>query len=545
MKDEPDLPLRWGPWGAICCALPCLVLAMAVGAQWSARFALDDSLMFVRYADHVLAGEGLAWNQGEGSIYGPTSVVYVGVVALIRVLVGAPSLAVQLSSVLCGILFLAVAAWLAFEQGERRGGVAVVVALTGLAVWSESLSAHFMTGMDTTLAMLFLAVYLLLARGTLTDWNTKQAVLTAAVGGAALAVRPELCLFTVLIPLSVVVRGPVTLVAGWRKILLGTLGIFLIHSLVAWAFLGTPLPLSFYAKSINGYGAGFASEYSHVALAEFADFASGYWLLILPIGIDFCLFGGRWREREMAVERGVLVATILFLFYHLFMTLPIMPYKERFFHPVVPALVFLCSGSVSRLAGGLADASGAIRPRLPVVAALLVAALVSPAAVASGKAFRKALQSGEVGKFDLVRAYRTTSASERWFALDRFSGLPDDLVVAATEIGLLAALNPGKRIIDMTGLNDRGFATKGFSPDRLFRVDKPDLIYMPHPHYSEMIRALEEDGSLNVDYTVYEAGLIGTHFGVALRRSSRHDGRMHSIVRSAIQERVTDSGNEQ
>ncbi len=515
----------------VCLVLPFLVLVMAVGTQWAARYALDDSLMFLRYADHVLAGEGMVWNRGGEPVYGPTSLAYVGVVMLFRMFVGTPALAVQLTSLFCGVLFLVAASWLAYEHAGRCGVAPVVVTLTGLAVWSDSLAAHFTTGMDTTLAMAYLAAFLLATRMMKSERVGVGVWLTAVVGGAALAVRPELGLFTVLVPLSAVVFGSVEMAGRWRNVLIGTIGIYVLHAFLAWRLLGTPLPLSFYAKSVNGYGAGFAAEYGHVAFAEFIDFVSGYWLLIVPIAVDLCLFGSRWKGREMAVERGVMGATVLYLFYHLFMTLPIMPYKERFFHPVVPALIFLCAGAVARLPMRVEDALLGVRGRLPVVAMCLVIAVLSPTAVASAKALRKGIRSGEVGTFDLVFTYRTTSLTERWFALDHFSKLPDDLVIAATEIGLLVALNPNKRIVDMAGLNDRTFALEGFSADRLFERD-PDLIYLPHPHYRAMNRALEADGRLYENYAVFGPDTIGTHFGIALRKRSPYYERMRAIVGS-------------
>lgn len=527
MMEERSPRVNPSLWGAICCALPCLVLAMAVATQWSARYALDDSLMFLRYADHVLLGEGLVWNPGDDPIYGPTSLAFVVVVAMVRMFTVAPAMAVQLASLLCGFVFVGAVVWLARELGRPRGIMAIVVTLAGLALWSDSLSAHFTTGMDTTFAMAFLAVYLIAAHATMAG-GTRASWMTALVGGAALAARPELCLFTVIVPLSVVVYGPRGTSGLWLKILIATVGIFLLHAFVAWGSLGTPLPLSFYTKSINGYGAVFAAEYGHVALAEFVDFASGYWLLIVPIAIDLC-FKPEWRNREMALERGVLVATVTFLFYHLFMTLPIMPYKERFFQPAVPALIFLSAGAVSRFPVEAGVLMQGVRARFPIIATLLVMSILSPAAVASAKALRKGIQAGVVGEFDLVHTYRTTGVRERWFALDRFSDLPDDVVIAATEIGLLVALNPDKRIVDMAGLNHRAIATQGFSPDHLF-AETPDLIFLPHPHYEAMIRALEVDGRLRRDYDVIDGESIGTHFGIALRKTSSYYDRMRLIV---------------
>ncbi len=516
-------------WFTLAHAMPCVVLGVAVATQWAARFVMDDSLMFVRYADHLLGGEGLAWNRGDDPVYGPTSLAYVWVVAIVRLFADSVAMAVQLSSVLCGAAFVFLVSRLAREAGGANGQVASVVTLTALAFWSDSLSAHFTTGMDTTFAMAFLAGFLLMAGGV-ESGRSGYAMGTSIGGGLALAVRPELCLFTVLVPAVAAMIGPSSKRRVWGAVGAGTIGIFLAHVLLAWGVLGTPLPLSFYTKSVHGYGAGFASEYGHVALAEFVDFASGYWLLILPIAIGLCFLRER-KERSLSVEIGVLAATVLFLFYHLFMTLPIMPYKERFFHPVLPAFAYLAGRAMSGFQIGTFHED--VRSRLPLVTALFVAAILSSPGIASAKAFRKGVQAGAVGAFDLVETYRATSQSDRWFALDRFSELPDDLVISATEIGLPAALNPGKRIVDMAGLNHRSFAVDGFDLDQFFD-EGADLVFLPHPHYIRIIRMLRADGRWSRRYRVIEAETTGTEFGVALLEASPHYDRMRRIVDEAI-----------
>ncbi|WP_437649350.1 hypothetical protein [Sorangium sp. So ce362] len=112
--------------------------------------------------------------------------------------------------------------------------------------------------------------------------------------------------------------------------------------------------------------------------------------------------------------------------------------------------------------------------------------LSTPLATA-GKDLAGAVAANRLGHFNLVKHGSTSGPQKYWFAIDRVSTLPDDLVMATTEVGMLGAMNLEKTIVDLAGLNDRRFALEPFSADRLFEAYKPDLIYMPHPHYVKMI----------------------------------------------------------
>jgi hypothetical protein len=114
--------------------------------------------------------------------------------------------------------------------------------------------------------------------------------------------------------------------------------------------------------------------------------------------------------------------------------------------------------------------------------------------------------------------------------LDRFARLPDDLVIATTEVGLPGVLAPRKTVVDLAGLNEREFATRPFSAERLFARYRPDLVYMPHRNYAEMARAIEKRLE-SEGYDLYTARQLGMDdFGLAIRRDSRHYEAMREIV---------------
>jgi hypothetical protein len=44
----------------------------------------DDAYMYLRYAHNLLAGEGVAWNPGEGSVFGVTSLLHLALLTGLR-----------------------------------------------------------------------------------------------------------------------------------------------------------------------------------------------------------------------------------------------------------------------------------------------------------------------------------------------------------------------------------------------------------------------------------------------------------------------------
>ncbi len=105
--------------------------------------------------------------------------------------------------------------------------------------------------------------------------------------------------------------------------------------------------------------------------------------------------------------------------------------------------------------------------------------------------------------------------------------LPDDIVIATTEVGYPGVLNPHKTIIDLAGLNDTEFARQGFSAARLFARSRPDLFYLTTRHYVEIRSALFNSPEFAHGYELLQppGGLV-----IALRR----DGPRYAALRGAI-----------
>ena len=354
-----------------------------------------------------------------------------------------------------------------------------------------------------------------------------------------ISARPDLLVYTLLVPVCMTVFGADREAKRnglWALALtVAAIGVQITGS---WYLLRSPLPLSFYAKGMVGYGDIFASHYRLVPFVELTHYVASYWPLLLVIGLDLVVSRRQWRSGISPVERALLVATCLFVLYYAFFVLQIMHRPQRFYYPTLPALVFLAAQGGARLAGAIPKPISAELERLPrwaVVgfAILLGGLLLRPAVTAAVELRRKATR-GRLLNFDVVANYRDRY-TDYWFGLDAFSDLPDDLVVATTEIGRPAALNPHKQIVDMTGLNERAFAHEGFSADRLLLNHRPDLIYMPHPHYEDMATQLIKHPVFAAQYERFSGAELGAEMGLALRRESRYYRHMARIVRERIQ----------
>jgi hypothetical protein len=76
------------------------------------------------------------------------------------------------------------------------------------------------------------------------------------------------------------------------------------------------------------------------------------------------------------------------------------------------------------------------------------------------------------------------------------------------------AYAPRAVIIDLLGLHDPIFARNGFSAAELWRR-QPDVIWMPHPDHTQMLRDILDSDELWQHYVFYPDAFT---YGVALRQ---------------------------
>ena len=495
----------------------------------------DDAYMFHRYALNLVNEGRLTWNPGGEPTYGLTTpLVLVLTLPLHLVTGGNPSLTVMLTSVIAGVVFLGLLVW----QWKRAPG-SRVIKLVGLVLVAACLALsqttdHFVSGMDTTFALAYLTGWLIAVRWMDRARTLRAAVTVGVLGGLAFWARPDLCVFVLAVPaaLAVVAREADRRRAGWIALLTcaATLGAVLVFNRLYFA---SWLPLPFYAKSLHLYGDNIWRVYRGASTTELSAFLVSYWPLFVIIGLDVALGVRRWWRRE-PVDLALVAATAFFLFYYWLGPLPIMPYSQRFFHPMLPALFCLTWQALSRLEDLIVLPSDA--ERSPLFGAIVCAAMAAlwttlvPAALVTSRDAVGVVLWRRVGRFNIKAHAKDAGPQKYWFKLDLFSALPDDLVMATTEVGMLAALNPRKIVVDLAGLNERGLAHRRFQAASFFEKYHPDLIYMPYSHYKEMIEDIQKSAAFK-DYEAFDRNALGTKdFGLAINKRSPHYEAMKTII---------------
>jgi hypothetical protein len=504
-----------------------------------ARFHIDpiwdDAFMFQRYAYRLLAEHRIAWNPGGEPTYGLTSPLFLLVSVPLRVLTrGNQALAVMLSSNLSAVGFIAAWIWLLY-----RGVVAspaakkVALVITAYCLALSTLVDHAASGMETAFVILYAALYLIAATTAAQVATTRRAIVTGIVGGLAFSVRPELAMFTLLIPFALALRGERPDVKRVGRIALPiTAGLIALNLLVNRLHFGTALPLPFYAKSMNLYGETIRKTYRGWTTNELLSFLGSFWPLFVAIGIDAVRLRRRFLRALGAIELALLVATTIMIIYHWIFVLPVMGYSSRFYYPALPGLLYMATQSIGRIAAAMPrfDIGPATRHLAAAGAMAFLWLTLVPAAF---KALRDASRlgfEGRMGRLDVERHAKGEGTRKYWYKLDEVAKLPNDAVIASTEVGMLGVLVLDKTLIDLAGLHEKSLALAPLSGDRFFEQYKPDWIYMPHPDYQPMIESMRGSKAF-AGYEEYKPAALGTKlFGVAIRKDSPHYDAMKALV---------------
>jgi hypothetical protein len=586
-------------WLRIACALIVVgVVIERMRALVSAQATdFDDAYMFVRYAKHWLAGEGLRWNRGEAPVFGATSLPHVFAVALVMRVArwariglddaGALQVCSRAAAVLLVAGLVATCAAFARDPRLRRAGWLWGALLVPLVAYGEPFGFHAQTGMDTMLAALANTGLLFAALHLARRPSVGRALAAAVVAYAAYLVRPDsaiyaasiapLCLLLVREPRQGGVAGrapagaekalparaagaasgaaadlgaaaePAMAVesparhAGRRVLppLLWFAGAFAllvgVDLLVKARLLGTPFPLGAYVKR-PGFYAGFAGEFTWNPFLFLQTFLRGVW----PFLVALLVFTRRDSARVVAALLIPVAATFPIFF---FAMNQIMGHLGRFYFPALPFLVVAAALSFDRwlidrgsaVCGELAAARLAA-PR--AVARLAVAALLLPlggwALSAAGARYqsRAAVQwLAPLGGYS-VSAAQPLPELDSWRSSEEIARLaaaaPPGARLAMSEHGLVGARAPDAVIIDVLGLHDRRFAQRGFSAGELWSR-QPDLIWMPHPDHTQMIREILDSDRLWARYTFYPDAFS---YGVALLRDGPHSAALARLFRA-------------
>lgn len=512
-----------------------VVLGLALLSRFHGFNIYDDAYMFVRYADHLLAGEGMVWNVGEGPVYGATSLAYVLAVIPFRLIFpDNAAAAIFTTSFFWGLVFLGLVFRLALKtMGPKAGFKPFVAGLIFLVLMScgVSLRAHFASGMETTFVMAYLSLCLIqwerLRQGQGTVW---MAALTA---GCAWWVRPDLLIFTLGVPAMMALMGRYDAEGKvWLRMLLVTIGCTVVAVVLARVVAGAWLPLSFYAKSTGIYGPAFAAEYKGLGIAELVRFVARAWPVFLILGMGVYVKWSRLRDGYSRLDVALMGTAVVFTVYFTFFVMQVMGFGQRFFYPLLPVLIYLGIREVLELPENLRKGPRIEFRRIPVrmerIGMLLVAAGLLYYGVNHGRMFREARLEQRFAVFSAEAAYRS-GLTDYWVKLDQVAKLPSSLSIGTTEVGMPAALCPDHTIYDLAGLNHAALLRSRLSADALLQHCSADLIYMPHDHYQKLRLELMNSGAFRARYHIRGPKEVKGMMGVAIRNDSPYAGQLETI----------------
>jgi hypothetical protein len=515
-----------------------LLLLCLVALRFGGASVWDDAYFNVRYADHLLDNGNFAWNADESPAYGLTSILHGLVVLVLRFGIGgSPALPLILASLLAGVAALSILFKLLSDYGddlgENRWGAALFFAIL-LGFNAPPLSVHLTSGMDTALGMAFLGIYLLVIKRFEPSLSPGKSLVVGILGGLAWFVRPDLLIFTIGIPLSLAIfsKKKVQRVQG------GYMLIFTAFSLLTQALLTTQtfdsfVPLSFYVKSLPDGAADLREAYQWRGLQYLGTFLAANWAAVGVIFLAVLLKFRSWRKHFTIADKAAMLSLGLFAAYQTFLVIPVMGYHARFLYPAWPILAYLSTRSAVHLlyerphiAEKIRLRTSGLRQILPLLAFAL--AIGAAAFLQRPRDIRRTM-----GQFEMKAVYQQLGL-HNWPFLERFSILPDDLSMAATELGILSALNPGKTIYDLSGLNDPILAVDGFDLKRFLGEQDPDLVYLPHPDYKTLTAKLLNSEEFQNRYQIYSSETLGSYLGIALRRTSPYFYQMKNIVEEEL-----------
>lgn len=499
-------------------------VAIAVPLAWHAA-SFDDAFMYYRYAVRVRQGLGVAWNPGGPPTYGLTSNLWLLVLLPFTYLpLGVESL-LRLASTAAGLVALVVMSLAVSRHATSTLLRAPVLATAAVAVpllATASFRLNLASGMDTMLSLLANAGLVLMVLRYLETPTAASARLVGSVAFVSVLARPDSGLCALAVPF---LAWFLVLGGRPRAHLIGLVAVPVILvaaeiSVCGW-YYGLPLPLGFYAKSARLYE-GFQNNESALEYLFEASACALPFLGTLLVTI----------RRPQLPRLAAFLLPVAATFVYLLTVRQVMGLGGRFYLPYLPYLV------VPALLG--ADAAMLRRPRRTILSAmastLVLCALyvvTRPAWPALSAAYMRQViaPSAAVPARQIAASVPLPplKASERIVTDEIAVFLPPGASMAASEIGYLGARTPQMTLIDLAGLNDTEIGRYGLVMDS-FLKRAPDLIWLPHPDYTGLWRALMTDERFWSQYELIDGAF---NFGLAIRRDSPFRARIDSVVRQA------------
>lgn len=503
-----------------------VVTAIALASRFHGFRIFDDAYMFLRYADHILAGEGMVWNIGEGPVYGATSLAYVYALIPFRLIFPENgTVALFCSSFFWGIVFLAIMFRLALNTLATEKSFHPFLAgflFLSLVTAASSLKVHFGSGMETTFVMSYLAACILLL-GNMRKGNSSQWLLAALMAFAWL-IRPDLIVFSIGIPCLQLLLSQ-TNRKEWLIVFISAILGTIASLFLAKALSGSWLPMSFYAKSRGIYGPEFAAAYRWKGLGELLRFCARIWPSIILLALGAFIRWPKILVGKSALEKSVLICSTVFAIYYLGFVLQVMGFGQRFYYPLLPFVWFLGLVEVKTFPENLKRFQGLQLQNLPSAWLKGMAAMMATVLVYYGFNYAQHLKGNlkkePIAVFDAKTTYQS-DFTDYWPKLTELMAVEGDFSIATTEVGMPAALFPDHTIHDLAGLNAAKLVYEGLNAENILKYCKADILFLPPPDYVRLYTDLENSMAFQENYLQISGKTLNATLGVALRRDSRY-----------------------
>ncbi len=272
-------------------------------------FTVDDALISVRYARHLVAGQGFRFDAGGGSTDGVTPLPWP---LLLAPLAKGTGLAVLLRAKLLGLFAWAAASAALGDAVGRvdRAPVWARAGALGVLALSGPVAAHAVSGMETAVAT---------ALATFAVLSSRRPFAASVLAGLAASLRPELA------PWAFALATGVAFAQGRRggALTLGLLALvpFACCALVRTLVWGHPAPLAVQAKPSDlAHGLAYAGAASVVVLTPV--------LVLAPLAL-----------RRVPIALAIVVAALAHVAAVILVGGDWMPYG-RLLVPIAPSLVW-------------------------------------------------------------------------------------------------------------------------------------------------------------------------------------------------------------
>jgi len=466
----------------------------------------DDAYMFYRYAYNLNTYGLFTWNAADGNTFGITSLFHFFIVDLVFLFCKQPNLVLKLATYLPIIAVLMyIYLHLSVKWKLRIREILLVDSVLCYVIINRTFQIHATSGMDTMLSFVVYLFFVLFFYQNVGK-EIKSVLLTSVLAVLVVLTRPDsiMFLFGFFISFLIVTYKNVVSRAFILKVLFTCflLGGGIVIALVL--IFKDPLPLPFYVKSLNEYDK-LDVSYQMVKVKQITNFI----IFSLPLAISFLFI----KKKYYHIIIPVLVGAAMLVCYFSTVTW-IMGYEFRFLFPLYGVFVGM-------LILHFVKDNVLYKKGFFLYAVFLV--LVG----ASTLRLRSKIQPLEIGRSYLFEISKELSLAD------------NHITIAATEHGIVSALNTQKYICDLSGLHNPGLK-KGFNLDFLYKK-KPDLIIMPSVVYVGMIDQVRADSVFKNEYYFLSENNESVKYacskmfidGIAIKKSSGYFSALEKIAINA------------